>query len=263
MAAGGGGGMTGASAGLGTALLCAAAGGALAAVGHAAPALTAIGPLRRRLMPGLSGAGDPRHVALTFDDGPDPHWTPAFLGLLDRHQVRATFFLLGRILARNRLLGKEIAAAGHEVALHGYEHELLLNRTPWATRDDLTRGYDLITDVCGQPPSWYRPPYGVLSTTALLTARRLGMTPVLWTVWGRDWTSHATPASVYRTVTAGLTGGATILLHDSDCTAFPGCPKATLAALPALIHTIRRQGLTAGPLGEHRLARRPHPRAPR
>ncbi|WP_238006326.1 polysaccharide deacetylase family protein [Dactylosporangium sp. AC04546] len=236
--------------------LCAAAGGALVVVAHAAPALTAITPLGRRLWPGLSGVGDPRHVALTFDDGPDRRSTPAFLDLLDRCRVRATFFLLGSMLARNPGLGGDILAAGHEVGLHGFEHEVLLRRTPAATRDDLTRGFNLIAEVCGQPPRWYRPPYGVLTAAALVTARRLGMTPVLWTTWGRDWTRYATPDSVLSTVTASLRGGGTILLRDSDSAAFPGCWKATLGALPALIHGTRRRGWTIGPLREHQLATR-------
>jgi peptidoglycan/xylan/chitin deacetylase (PgdA/CDA1 family) len=235
----------------------AVAGVVLGMVAHAAPALTAITPLRRRFWPGLSGVGDPRHVALTFDDGPDPRSTPAFLDLLERCQVRATFFLLGEMLARNPSMGKDLVAAGHEIGLHGHEHEFLLDRTPAATRDDLTRGFNLLAEVCGQPPSWYRPPYGVLTMAALVTARRLGMTAVLWTAWGRDWTRYATPASVLKTVTASLRGGGTILLHDSDSTAFPGCWKATLGALPALIHATRRRGLTIGPLGEHRVANRP------
>jgi peptidoglycan-N-acetylglucosamine deacetylase len=237
----------------GTGLLAAAGLGTLAVIAHAAPALTAHNRLRQRLWPTLAGVGDPQHVALTFDDGPDRRSTPQFLDLLQHHQVRATFFLLGRMVARNPCLGKEIVTAGHEIGLHGYHHDLLLNKTPAATRDDLLRGYEVITDVCGQPPAFYRPPYGVLTTAALFTARRLDLPPVLWTAWGRDWTRHATPRSVYRTVTKNLTGGATILLHDCDCTAFPGSWKATLGALPALIHTIRRQHLTPGPLGDHHL----------
>ncbi|GAA2341596.1 polysaccharide deacetylase family protein [Dactylosporangium salmoneum] len=238
------------------AALCAAAGGALVVAAYAGPALTAITPLGRLLWPGVSGVGAPQHVALTFDDGPDRRSTPVFLDLLDRFRVRATFFLLGSMLARNPGLGKDLLAAGHEIGLHGFEHEVLLRRTPAATHDDLTRGFNLIAEVCGQPPRWYRPPYGVLTTPALVTAHKLGMTPVLWTAWGRDWTRYATPTSVLRTVTASLRGGGTILLHDSDSAAFPGCWKATLGALPVLIHATRRRGLTIGPLREHQLATR-------
>ena len=88
---------------------------------HAAPALTSIGPLRRALLPALSGQGRPDHVALTFDDGPDPQSTPAFTELL-HDRVRATFFLLGHMVSRATSLTRELVAAGHEVAVHGWHH---------------------------------------------------------------------------------------------------------------------------------------------
>src|SRR5207237_369300 len=76
--------------------------------------------------------------------------------------------------------------------------------------------------------------------------RRLGLTPVLWTAWGEDWIGRATPDSVYRTVVADLRGGGTVLLHDSDVTAVPGCWRASLGALPHLVATCRERGLVGG-----------------
>jgi peptidoglycan/xylan/chitin deacetylase (PgdA/CDA1 family) len=228
------------------------AGTALSAAAiHAGPAVTAIAPLRRRLLPALSGAGEPDHVALTFDDGPDPRSTPAFLDLLRAHDVQATFFLLGEMLSREPDLGPEIVAAGHEVAVHGWFHPCLLTVGPRTTYDDITRAYDLIASVTGQQPRWYRPPYGVLTTAALRAARRLNLAPVLWTAWGRDWEARATPESVLATVNGRLRGGGTVLLHDSDCTSAPDSWRRTLAALPALIDGIRARGLRIGPLAEH------------
>ncbi|GAA5185597.1 polysaccharide deacetylase family protein [Rugosimonospora acidiphila] len=226
------------------------AGGALAAL-HALPTLASIGPLRNRFAPRLAGVGRPDHVALTFDDGPHPLSTPRFLALLERLDLRATFFLLGRWADRAPGLAKEIVAAGHEVGVHGYDHRCLLARGVRATRDDLTRARDVIADATGQPPRWFRPPYGVLTPAALAGAARLGLTPVLWTAWGEDWTARATPESVYRTVLADLHGGGTILLHDSDVTASPGSWEATLAAMPRLAATCHERGLRVGPLAEH------------
>jgi peptidoglycan/xylan/chitin deacetylase (PgdA/CDA1 family) len=220
---------------------------------HAAPALTAITPARRRLLPALSGAGAGRHVALTFDDGPDRHSTPAFLKVLDECGARATFFLLGAMLDRDPELGREIVAAGHEVAVHGWHHRCLLWRKPADVRADLSRAYDLIGTVAGAPPRWYRPPYGVLTTAGWRAARRLNMATVLWTAWGRDWEAAATPTSVYRTVTRRLSGGGTVLLHDTDCMSAPNSWQRTITALPALIDAARRRGLTVGPLAEHGL----------
>jgi peptidoglycan/xylan/chitin deacetylase (PgdA/CDA1 family) len=221
------------------------------AVVHAGPALAAIGPVRRRLLPGIAGIGDPRHVALTFDDGPHPDATPEFLRLLDTAGVRATFFLLGRMLEEYPRVGRAIVAGGHEVAVHGYDHRLLLKRGPAATAADLARATAAVTRITGVRPRFWRPPYGVASTAAVVTARRLGLTPALWTCWGRDWTRNATPDSVYRTVASGLTGGGTVLLHDSDHCAAPRSWEATLGALPGILTLCRVRGLEVGPLGEH------------
>jgi peptidoglycan/xylan/chitin deacetylase (PgdA/CDA1 family) len=228
----------------------------LAGALHAGPALTSLNPLRRMVFPNLAGIGDPGHVALTFDDGPDPASTPAFLAALHAAGVRATFFLLGRMLAGAPALGRELVDAGHEVALHGWSHRLLLARGPAGTYDDLARGADLIADVTGHPPRWYRPPYGVLTASALVAARRLRLVPVLWTRWGVDWTKSATPSSVLARVGPDL-GGGTVLLHDSDCTSAPGSWRATLGALPTLVDRVRDQGLRLGPLRDHWTGPRP------
>jgi len=169
---------------------------------HAVPALTSIGPLRTRLHPALAGVGDPGHAALTFDDGPHPASTPRFLAELDRLGVTATFFLTGRWVARVPGLAAEIAAAGHEIASHGYDHRCLLVRGPRATYDDLARARDVTGHATGTRPRWYRPPYGVLTGPAVLATRRLRLTPVLWTAWGRDWAAGATADSVHDTVLA-------------------------------------------------------------
>ena len=227
------------------------------ALAHAVPALTSIQPLeplRTRLFPGYGGQGDAGHVALTFDDGPDPLSTPRFLRLLENRGLKATFFLLGFMLERDPGLGREIAAAGHEIAVHGYLHCPMLLRTPRQTRDDLHRAHDLIASATGETPRFYRPPYGVATTSALTTARSLGMTPVLWTSWGADWRAGATGTSVYDTVTGNLSGGGTILLHDSDCTSAPASWTATLSALPRILDRCETEGWQVGPLAQHGLA---------
>ncbi len=223
------------------------------------PAASSLGPVRRLTRSPLSGIGDPQHVALTFDDGPDPSSTPAFLRLLRELDVRATFFLLGRMLEREPWLGRALLAEGHEVALHGWDHRPLILRTPQATRADLARGHELVTRVCGQAPAFYRPPYGVMSRAADGAATQLHMTPVLWSTWGRDWRRAATSATVATDVARHLGPGGTILLHDSDSTSTPDAWRATLAALPAIVGEIRSRGLTPGPLAEHGVCRGPVP----
>jgi peptidoglycan/xylan/chitin deacetylase (PgdA/CDA1 family) len=223
------------------------------AVAQGAPGLTALRPVRQRIFPRLAGLGDPGHVALTFDDGPDPVSTPAFLEVLASRQVRATFFLLGNMVAKAPQLAAEIAAAGHEIGVHGWDHRYTILRTPQAVRADLARATDAVAAASGTPPGFYRPPYGVLSAGALAAARALALTPVLWSAWGREWVPGATPASVYAALLTGLRGGGCVLLHDSDCTSPAGSASAALGALPRLLDECGRRGLAVGPLSGHGL----------
>jgi peptidoglycan/xylan/chitin deacetylase (PgdA/CDA1 family) len=236
-----------------TAVLAAGGGAMLAglAVAHAGPGVTGFGPVRRVAFGRLAGRGDAGHVALTFDDGPDPAATPRFAELLARRQVRATFFVLGEMAARAPGLVAELAAAGHEIGVHGWEHRYLTLRGPRATLDDLSRARDLVAEAAGAEPRVFRPPYGVLTGSALVAARRLGLAPVLWGAWGREWTPGATATSVYATLRRGLRGGATVLLHDSDCTSPAGSWRAALGALPLLLDECAERGLSVGPIAEH------------
>jgi peptidoglycan/xylan/chitin deacetylase (PgdA/CDA1 family) len=190
-------------------------------------------------------------VALTFDDGPDPVSTPAFLDELDRLGWRATFFLLGSMVRRAPSLTVELAARGHEIGVHGEEHVSHLRRTPAAILDDVRRGRDVVAEIAGVEPRWFRPPYGTLSGGSLQAARRLGLQTVLWTTWGRDWRSEATAATVVADVTEGLRPGATVLLHDSDCTSAPESWRAALGALPGLAEVFASRDLMVGPLADH------------
>lgn len=247
------------------------AGLGMAAAAHLGPAVTWLPAVRRHLAPGLDGQGCPGHIALTFDDGPDPASTPAFLQALDKLGWRATFFMLGSMARRAPSLAQEVAGAGHEVALHGDQHRNHLGRPLWAVNDDLARGRDSVAQASGREPLWHRPPYGVVSGGTMLAARRLGLEVVLWGAWGRDWRARATPATVMTDVMRGLSSrpgsvgglrsrpGSTLLLHDSDSTSAPGAWRSALGALPLLAEQFAQEGWEVGPLSDHGITARGQP----
>ncbi len=220
------------------ALVAGAAGWCSPAAAPVVPSLAAVFRLPTRL-------DSPRGIALTFDDGPHTHGTPAVLAALDRAGARATFFLVGEQVERTPSLAAEVAAAGHEVALHGYRHVLLLRRSPGALRDDYARAQDVVGSATGVRADLYRPPYGVFSLPALRLVRRLGWRPLLWSRWGRDWEATATPAGITDRATRGLAAGDVVLLHDADHYSSAGSWSKTAAAIPLLLEGVAAAGAAA------------------
>jgi peptidoglycan-N-acetylglucosamine deacetylase len=225
--------------------------GGAAIASWVAPALLRGRVLRAALCPGLAGMGKPGHVALTFDDGPDPVGTPAVLDVLDRLGWTATFFMLGTQASRYPDMAAAVVAAGHEAAVHGFSHRNHLARGPLDVHRDVSRAASVVLAATGTRPIWFRPPYGVLTTGSLIAARDAGLRPVLWTAWGRDWEARS-PAQVAGIIGAQLRPGGTVLLHDSDCTArAAGSWQATVQTLPRLADLVARLCCTVGPLREH------------
>ena len=153
-------------------------------------------------------------AALTFDDGPDPETTPALLDLLARHGAKATFFLIGRRVARHPGLVARIAAEGHAIGNHSWDHPALPGLSHAQVMDQLRRTTAAITAAAGAPPRLMRPPYGDQSPGSRLAARRLGLQVVAWSVVGADW-SDDDGATVAARVLDGLHPGAIVLLHDT------------------------------------------------
>jgi peptidoglycan-N-acetylglucosamine deacetylase len=180
---------------------------------------------------------------LTFDDGPHAQGTPAALDLLRAADVRATFFLVGEQVERSPGLAAEIAAAGHEVALHCHRHRCLLRLTPRQVRDDLRRAETTIADATGQLPRRYRPPYGIFNAAALVLARAHGWEPLLWSKDGRDWHRRATADSIAARATQGVRRSDVILLHDADHYSAPGSWRQTVAALPRILEALEHHTL--------------------
>jgi peptidoglycan/xylan/chitin deacetylase (PgdA/CDA1 family) len=225
--------------------------GAALAVAHVCPSVVRVVPSAYLLLPRLHGVGRPDHVALTFDDGPDPRSTPAFLEALAARGWTATFFMLGAMVRRAPGLAAEVAAAGHEIGVHADEHRSHLRRSPRGVLADVRRAVGVVEDATGTRPVWFRPPYGTISSGTVLAARRLQLQVVLWTSWGRDWRAAATPRSVITDLERGLVPGATVLLHDSDCVSAPGAWQTALESLPLLAERVRARDLKVGPLGDH------------
>ena len=217
---------------------------------HTIPSSVAFSPAGPYLAARLRGLGRPGHVALTFDDGPDPVGTPLIAAELDRLGWRATFFVLGDMVDANPGLVADLVAEGHDVGVHASEHRSHRTMTPKRICDDIRRAHATVAGA-GATPAFHRPPHGALSPEGFVTARRLGMRTVLWTAWGRDWRAEATPDSVCADVAAGRLDGGTVLLHDSDCASAPGSWRTTLAALAPLGDLFADRGLTVGPLSEH------------
>jgi len=214
----------------------------LAGAAYWLPSASLVSRTARRCF-GVTAALAGEAVALTFDDGPHAHGTPAVLECLERDQVSATFFLVGEAVAREPALAAEVVAAGHAVGVHCHRHRNLMRLTPRQVRDDLARAAELIESATGITPAVYRPPYGILTTPALLYARSRGWHPVLWRSDGADWDERATTDSVTTRMLRSLEPGDVLLLHDSDSYSARGSWRTTVQALPRIIERIRARGL--------------------
>jgi peptidoglycan-N-acetylglucosamine deacetylase len=190
-----------------------------------------------RTLPGAAG------VALTFDDGPHPEGTPAMLEILAATGARAAFFLVGEQVGRRPELAARIASAGHLVALHGHRHRLQLRTGAAELATDLARGVATIEDATGSAVRWHRPPYGIYSAAGLDAAREAGLSPLLWSRWGKDWRKFTTPGRIASRATRKLAAQDVILLHDSDFYSARGSYRRTAEALPAIIKELERLGL--------------------
>lgn len=190
--------------------------------------------------------GDGR-IALTFDDGPDPEWTPRVLELLARHEARATFFLVGRRAARAAGVVRAIAAAGHEVANHSWSHRSLWLCGPRRTADEVRRCHELLADLTGRPPRHFRPPWGMVNAALRSVLRDVGERCVLWSVQPEGLRRRA-PAEQSARVLRHAHPGAIVDLHDAEGVA--GAPARLLQALPAVLEGLREAGYRTATVAE-------------
>lgn len=178
----------------------------------------------------------PGAVALTFDDGPDPSWTPQVLALLAKAHVHATFCLIGRNAAMYPQLVRDIVAAGHTLCDHTWDHdEELRIRPAGQIALDISRGAAAIKAAAGVMPAFFRAPGGNWSPAIEAEAERQHMTPLKWTVDPRDW-SRPGVASILATVYREVRPGGVILMHDGggDRSESVAALKILLVRLPAM-----------------------------
>lgn len=149
-------------------------------------------------------------VALTFDDGPRPDTTGRLLEGLALREVPATFFLVGERIGGSEALVRSMAAAGHQVGIHTFDHTMVtkLTRAQFDLQVDRTRA--LLTDILGPGEYWLRPPYGIVDESVV---RWADGPLVLWSVDPEDWKDHNT-ARIVSDVVGRAKDGDIILLHD-------------------------------------------------
>ncbi|MGA9668915.1 MAG: polysaccharide deacetylase family protein [Terracidiphilus sp.] len=163
--------------------------GAAAALGLAwgGCAYAALWPTSKIFGKSLTAPRRPGELALTFDDGPNPAWTPRLLDVLAQHDVRATFFMVGRFAQSEPDLVKRVFAAGHLIGNHSWSHPNLALTPAAQVTEELTRTKETLEQISGAPVKYFRPPFGARRPFVLRTARRLGMVPVTWNAITTDW----------------------------------------------------------------------------
>lgn len=190
----------------------------LAGLGYVALVLAGVMVLRLRVFADavVKGPRGARGVALTFDDGPHPTWTPRVLEILAARGAKATFFLVARKAEAHPELVRAILDAGHAVGLHSYAHDRLFSlRGRRRVNEDLSRGIATLEKLTGSRPTLFRPPIGHTNPIIARAADALDLTIVGWTVSGHDGVAFARAADVVARVRRELRDRAIVALHDS------------------------------------------------
>jgi peptidoglycan/xylan/chitin deacetylase (PgdA/CDA1 family) len=177
--------------------------------------------------------------ALTFDDGPDPVYTPMVLDLLKEYEVKAAFFVLGRKAEQHSELIRRIHREGHLIGIHQFTHTANWLLAPFQIRHRINRTATVIEEITGQRPVYYRPPWGLLTLTDLFQKR---YPIVLWSLMVGDWAGENRQKSVKDKLMTGLRHGSIIVLHDSGATAGAkkDAPLYMMASLKAFLQGVQR-----------------------
>ncbi|MBW4052841.1 MAG: polysaccharide deacetylase family protein, partial [Proteobacteria bacterium] len=200
-----------------------------------------LGPNWTRLPP---AAATRRQVALTIDDGPDPHVTPGVLALLEERHVPATFFCIGERVRAHSELAREITRRGHAIENHSHRHAHYFSLLgPRGMSMDIERAQDTIGIVTGQRPAFFRAPAGLRNPFLDPVLSRLGLHLASWTRRGFDTVSSSSEA-VLGKLTSGLRAGDILLLHDGHAARSRTGSPIVLEVLPRLLDAVAGAGLT-------------------
>jgi peptidoglycan/xylan/chitin deacetylase (PgdA/CDA1 family) len=216
--------------------------GAVSAAAAVAAGYQSMAPTGQWYGKTFSGLARPsRQTALTYDDGPNDRHTLRLLEVLARHNVHATFFLIGRHIRQRPEIVREIVQGGHVVGNHTFTHPLLTFKSETEIKRQFAECRAALEDAVGEPSNLFRPPFGGRRPAVLRVALNLGLEPIMWSVTGYDW--NAPPASVIeRRVANQLRGGDVILLHDGGHKQLGADRSQTVIATDHLITRYKAEG---------------------
>ncbi|MER5935194.1 polysaccharide deacetylase family protein [Streptomyces sp. NPDC002054] len=177
-----------------------------------------------------------RSMVLTFDDGPDPRYTPGILDTLAQYRARAMFFVCGEMATVHRDLVRRMDAEGHVIGNHTWTHPLIPRLSRPALAAEISRTSDVVQQTVGRPPVWFRAPYGAWNRAAFEIGAELGMEPLAWTVDTLDWKEPGTGTIISR-VLKGAGPGVIVLSHDAG-----GDRAQSVAALRAYLPQLIDRG---------------------
>ena len=188
------------------------------------------------------GAGPgSRQLALTYDDGPnDPH-TLRLLEVLERHNAKATFFLIGRYVRQRPQIAQAVTRAGHAIGNHTFNHPNLIFCSAARVGSELEQCRQVLADTVGEHSALWRPPFGARLPHVLSVGRKLGLEPVMWTVSSNDWKIY-TAQGIERRAAERIRGGDVILLHDGAHVRMGADRARTVEATDRLILRCKDQG---------------------
>ncbi len=186
------------------------------------------------------GRGSKR-LALTFDDGPnDPH-TLHLLDVLAKHNVKATFFVIGKYVRQRADIVRAVAESGHVVANHTFSHPNLIFRSADDTRREIAECEAAIRDAIGEHSALFRPPHGGRRPANLRAIRAMGYEPIMWSATGFDWSATSAQKIVDK-ISHRIRGGEVILLHDGGHLRMGTDRRFTVAATDQIISRYKNEG---------------------